>query len=311
MTKDDLRQVVGALLELPATDQSEEFQAAVVMAAPIVTRSFQADRIAYIFGLRGAFVREVVKRLRRDGVWSDRNHWRAKWPELFMGYKHYKKLTDETVSLLRVAFVCESLVASGYVVRWDENGDFTYQYAADKFNYGVPGERVLNQLRAIGARRDLRDLPSSAFKQLDLQPGSGVFVDFGCGRSADAKLATGLGYVGVGLDLYLPGPAVRGSIMALPFRSQSVACGVCQAVLDLVPPRARPDVYAELYRVLIPGGRISIYLQRLVNGWGLDAHEERRNAKACGFELDQRGTGFVMNKAPAVRLVKSAARDAA
>ena len=49
---------------------------------------------------------------------------------------------------------------------------------------------------------------------------------------------------------------VEGEAESLPFPSQSFDVVISNGVIDLIPDKAA--VFSELYRVLVPGGRIQI-----------------------------------------------------
>jgi len=102
----------------------------------------------------------------------------------------------------------------------------------------------------------------------------GIKLDIGCG----AKLADG--YTGV--DAYVTGPGiVNAQMWALPYEDDTVDEIRSSHALEHVPKRMVPVTLAEWKRVLVPGGRLLLFvpdlewcvkewLKRKSNGWHLD-----------------------------------------
>jgi arsenite methyltransferase len=107
-----------------------------------------------------------------------------------------------------------------------------------------------------------------------LAPGERV-LDVGCGAGADSLVAAQMvgpgGYVtGIDMTLQMLAKAraaasrmgatnvefVEGDAERLPFADESFDVAISNGVIDLVPDKEA--VFAELYRVLVPGGRIQI-----------------------------------------------------
>lgn len=142
------------------------------------------------------------------------------------------------------------------------------------------------------------DWMSKAHKELYNVKGSlakeptGVFLDAGCGNSPDALIATLTGYQkAYKVDLFPPTyyasisywpklefdaeekrkevEYIKGDICEfVPLEDNSVDTIVCSAVLDLVKPGDRILFYQQAYRLLKPGGLLSVYMVFLKNGYG-------------------------------------------
>lgn len=139
--------------------------------------------------------------------------------------------------------------------------------------------------------------------------GSGIYLDLGCGDSADAVVASSWGYEGIGLDLFPPSSKqVEASDIArfiradvaeeIPFPDGSVIAATSHAMIDLIEPEARARFYSEVYRVLVPDGRLSLTAISLANGYGVSIKEEKIRAEQAGLlYICAIGTGFVVSKA--------------
>lgn len=162
---------------------------------------------------------------------------------------------------------------------------------------------------------------STAFREAMFAP-KGVFVDAGCGLSADALLASYAGYKKCyKIDLFaLDGynsffdkkrkkvetkhdiTFIRGDICEpQPIPDNSVDLISCNAMIDLVPEEDRVLFYKEAYRMLKPGGQLSICIVKLKNGYGTDIFIERDRCTmpgwGVGFQLERNFlSGFIMEK---------------
>lgn len=172
---------------------------------------------------------------------------------------------------------------------------------------------ILNLLRANGRSRlrhiagnwrGYRDVHSTALRELCLQHGNGRFVDLGAGDSGDCVMANRLGYEAIAFDLfprskeadeypwteYVIGDVVES--IAVP--DQSVDFAVCQAVIDLIEPVARPQFYANVRQVMKPKGLFSMSFYKLRHGWGYDQQREKKMICATGFRaVRSYSTGWV------------------
>lgn len=185
--------------------------------------------------------------------------------------------------------------------------------------------RAWDYLRYLG--RDSLYHRSVAFREARWAP-KGVFVDAGCGYSADALIASAAGYAkGYKIDLFpLKGwneylerdmrqaekerniRFIQGDICErqnIPDNSVDLIC--CNAMIDLVPQEDRVLFYKEAYRMLKPGGQLSICVVRLVNGHWTDIFEERDRCTmpgwGVGFKLERNYSGgFIMEKPKATGL---------
>ncbi len=128
------------------------------------------------------------------------------------------------------------------------------------FDTIAPHYDLVNRVMTFGMDRGWR---RATVRSLSLVPGSAV-VDLACGTGDLCRDLVTAGYRAVGVDLSLgmlfhartPSPLVQGDALALPFPDQSVA-GVVSgfALRNFVE---LPPVFAELARVLRPGGRIAL-----------------------------------------------------
>jgi demethylmenaquinone methyltransferase/2-methoxy-6-polyprenyl-1,4-benzoquinol methylase len=128
------------------------------------------------------------------------------------------------------------------------------------FDTIAPRYDLVNRVMTFGLDRTWR---MRAVDELDLGPGATV-VDLACGTGDLCREVARAGHTVVGVDLSLgmlqhartTGPLVQGDGTALPFPDDSVD-GVISgfALRNFV---ALPPVFAELARVVHPGGRIAL-----------------------------------------------------
>jgi SAM-dependent methyltransferase len=149
---------------------------------------------------------------------------------------------------------------------------------------------------------------STAMWNLGLKKGSsGVFVDLGAGESGDRIIARDFGYSATGFDLFpINKRMVKHNIEPLvicdiaehiPQPDSSVEIAVCQAVIDLIEPQARPGFYKEVWRILKPSARFSILFCNLKNGWGYNQFNECQSMEKVGFRVQRCfGAGYVLVK---------------
>lgn len=140
----------------------------------------------------------------------------------------------------------------------------------------------------------------------------GVLLDLGCGDSADAAIAAEWGYDATGIDLFPPtdyevraedlAPFARADVAErIPFPDDSVTAAICQAMVDLIEPEARPRFYAEVFRVLKPGGLFALNGISLAHGYGYLGSTEKALCIGAGFvPLNSFGPVFVFKKPDAV-----------
>lgn len=128
------------------------------------------------------------------------------------------------------------------------------------FDTIAPRYDLVNRIMTFGLDRLWRDRTVSA---LDLGPGA-VVVDLACGTGDLCRDLAGAGYQPVGVDLSLgmlrhartAAPLLQGDGTNLPFPDRSVDGAVSAfALRNFV---ALPPVFAELARVVRPGGRIAL-----------------------------------------------------
>jgi SAM-dependent methyltransferase len=133
---------------------------------------------------------------------------------------------------------------------------------------------------------------------------SDVYLDIGCGDSADFSIVAGWGWESYGLDLIPPRiKAERGDFIqsdacdGLPFPDYSISYVTCHAMIALVKPEERLSLYEDVYRVMKYGGVFVLSGIELRNGYGFDVRTERERVLSAGFEhIRSTGTGFVMDK---------------
>jgi SAM-dependent methyltransferase len=125
------------------------------------------------------------------------------------------------------------------------------------FHTEQPGitERVLRRARC--AAGDPYDWLGAAV------PGTGRVLDVACGSAPLWSHLAGRAYLGVDLsaaELALArqrgaGPLLRASATAVPVADETVDTVVCAMALHVIQPL--PAVFAEIGRVLVPGGRLA------------------------------------------------------
>lgn len=128
------------------------------------------------------------------------------------------------------------------------------------FDTIAPRYDLVNRVMTFGMDRGWR---RATVASLSLVPGS-VVLDLACGTGDLCRDVVDAGYRAVGIDLSLgmlrhartPSPLVQGDALALPFPESSID-GVVSgfALRNFVE---LPAVFAELARVLRPGGRIAL-----------------------------------------------------
>ncbi len=126
----------------------------------------------------------------------------------------------------------------------------------------------------------------------------GVYVDLGCGDSADTHIVRKMGWYSFGVDLYAPslipnlseamapsGIFIHADICEhIPFTDGQVLNASCHAVIDLIPPELRPKFFSEVARILQCGGIFSFYVVRLMEGYGFTTAELLKLAADAGLE---------------------------
>ena len=130
----------------------------------------------------------------------------------------------------------------------------------------------------------------------------GTFLDIGCGDSADAIIATALGYKGLGLDLFPPrekdgnGRTFKGcdrvefiqadAAERIPLPGNSVIGASAYAMANLIEPEARGKFYDEVFRVLQPGGLfyLKVFTLKLAHRWS--HREEGERMEQAGFKVE-------------------------
>jgi demethylmenaquinone methyltransferase/2-methoxy-6-polyprenyl-1,4-benzoquinol methylase len=128
------------------------------------------------------------------------------------------------------------------------------------FDTIAPRYDLVNRLMTFGLDRSWR---ARAVAALDLAPGA-IVVDLACGTGDLCRAVAGAGWQPIGVDLSMgmlrhartTAPLVQGDGTALPLPDASVD-GVISgfALRNFV---ALPPVFAELGRVVRPGGRVSL-----------------------------------------------------
>lgn len=149
--------------------------------------------------------------------------------------------------------------------------------------YGWAGN--LKRLRSVGARRAK---PSAAYAALKGKLSRGnVLLDIGCGESNDRIIAARRGIVAYGVDIYAPlnqslNSLIYADARRLPFGDATIDAVICQAMISLVPPDDRYDLYCEVARVLKPDGWFSVVFYSLTDGWTVRPEFERQRIAATG-----------------------------
>jgi demethylmenaquinone methyltransferase/2-methoxy-6-polyprenyl-1,4-benzoquinol methylase len=139
-------------------------------------------------------------------------------------------------------------------------GDAKVTAVRNMFDTIAPRYDMVNRIMTFGMDRGWR---RATVESLSLIPGS-VVVDLACGTGDLCRDVVAAGYRAVGADLSLgmllhartPSPLLQGDALALPFPDRSVD-GVVSgfALRNFV---ALPPVFAELARIVRPGGRIAL-----------------------------------------------------
>lgn len=133
-----------------------------------------------------------------------------------------------------------------------------------------------------------------------------TFCDFGCGQSPDGLIALNWGFKKSYLiDLFKVRDDwgkniefIKSDICEkLPLEKNSIDCGVCQAVLDLMPVEDRVKFYQNAYKVIKKDGYLAVYIVNLKAGYGFNILREYENVMDAGFRLVRQFTdGFVVQK---------------
>lgn len=150
----------------------------------------------------------------------------------------------------------------------------------------------LKRLRAIGTHRNK---PSTAYAALKGKLSRGdVLLDIGCGDSRDRVIATRRGVIAYGVDIHAPLNQSLNAFMyadarRLPIRSLTIDAVICQAMISLVPPDDRYDLYSEVARVLKLKGWFSIVFYSLVDGWKVRPEYENQRITATGLKYIRSG----------------------
>ena len=148
-------------------------------------------------------------------------------------------------------------------------------------------ERLAGALEASPLDRSVLDL----FATLVVGSGLGVAVaDVGCGTGRLEPYLASRGLEPRGVDLSPGMIAVarrdqpgfsfeRGDLRALPFADASLPGVVCWYSLMYLTPADRPGAFAELARVVRPGGH-------LVTAWKLGDDQVRRGGRTTGLGIE-------------------------
>ncbi|MEW2273542.1 class I SAM-dependent methyltransferase [Streptomyces griseofuscus] len=141
-------------------------------------------------------------------------------------------------------------------------------------------------------------------------PGAAV-ADLGCGPGAVTGHLAALGVDAFGLDLSAAMLAVarreypglrfeQGSMLDLPLPDGGLAGAVCWYSTIHTPDERFPELFAELYRVLAPGGRLLLAFQtgteprRLENPWGHPVTLDFRRRRPEDMVRLLAGAGFTL-----------------
>lgn len=151
----------------------------------------------------------------------------------------------------------------------------------------------------------IRCCGSSALKYLHLSRAKrgDVFLDLGCGDSPDSLIAKKYGYSALAFDLFdsqLPSSVfIKHDIVEDWPKSQEgkIAIVSCQAMIDLVHPDEREQLYLNVFKGLRPDGLFSLYGVNLHCGHGFNAHVEIQRIRKVGFRaVDVKPNGFIVLK---------------
>ena len=145
-----------------------------------------------------------------------------------------------------------------------------------------------------------------ASRLLEATQATGPVLDFGCGAGVVLQSLQQSGHEAVGLDssdLALAfcqkrglGPLVRGDGERIPLRSNTFGAALALDVFEHIEDDAR--AYAEVYRVLRPGGVLVLSVPAFASLWGphdVALHHFRRYRRAelvqrlqqVGFQIDK------------------------
>ncbi len=139
-------------------------------------------------------------------------------------------------------------------------GDEKRAAVRSMFDAIAPRYNLVNRVLTFGLDARWR---RRAVRDLRLAPGSTV-LDLACGTGDLCLELTSAGHRPVGVDLSFgmlaaartPAPLAQGDLLSLPVATGSVAGAVCGfALRNLV---GLEPFFAELYRVLAPGGRVAL-----------------------------------------------------
>jgi len=132
----------------------------------------------------------------------------------------------------------------------------------------------------------------------------GVYIDFGCGDSPDAAIASDAGHYAYALDLVPPsesyqpstiynlGRFFKGDITGNMnnFGSGFADYASCHAVISLMRPYERIDFYHNVLSILRHGGLFAFTINQLRDGWKCNTSEECRVMQEIGFRFKHKGT---------------------
>ncbi len=151
--------------------------------------------------------------------------------------------------------------------------------------------RNLYQMRGPGKRR--RHNPSaSLLPLLERLPDSALVIDLGCGESNDALIARDNGLRAYGLDVFPPSHPdhfIQADALALPLADNSTDGIVSHAMISLLAPFDRWEMFSEIARVLKPSGLFSMTPYNLADGWSVKVKLEDDRAFQNGLHLVKRG----------------------
>lgn len=157
--------------------------------------------------------------------------------------------------------------------------------------------RHLERLRGPGARRARLGKPSASLAALTRRlPKGSTVIDVGCGESGDQSVGRERGYRVFGLDLFPPSRKRRNFIQAnaidLPFRADSFDGAVCHAMVALLSPDERWQMFREIARVLKPRGLLAVAVYPLADGFNVPKAIEDQRIFDSG--LHRAGSGVYM-----------------
>lgn len=177
----------------------------------------------------------------------------------------------------------------------------------------------LTQLRSRGDRRSwlYPEMPrwsysaaTGSIRESFLPMNRSIVVDAGCGNAPDALWAIDhLNFkAGIKIDLYevhryreireLEAGRVefiKGDVCEeQPIADESVGLVISNAMIDLIPVADRPLFYKQCYRMLQPGGLLSIAYISLKAGYGWDYLAELEVLRRIGFTQLNRGKNILV-----------------